>query len=163
MYFFLSHNTANFLKFFRVITHHNSSVFLMFSWFILLLSWFADAIIKSICEWITEECNVERNFWLRWYSDFSLISHTGLYKISLKNLDFVQAHFCKILSLIKFYFFFFHFKIQSHFIFLYHHHHHHVVPPARISLTISRHFSLSFIASGRSSGLHPVSSHSCCM
>ena len=43
------------------------------------------------------------------------------------------------------------------------HHHHHVVPPARISLTISRHFSLSFIASSRSSGLHPVSSHSCCM
>ena len=43
------------------------------------------------------------------------------------------------------------------------HHYHHVVPPARISLTLSRHFSLSFIASGRSSGLHPVSSHSCCM
>ena len=34
---------------------------------------------------------------------------------------------------------------------------------ARISLTLSHHFSLSFIASGRSSGLHPVSSHSCCM
>ena len=44
-----------------------------------------------------------------------------------------------------------------------HHHHHHVVPPARISLTLSLHFSLSFIASGRSSGLHPISSHSCCM
>ena len=44
-----------------------------------------------------------------------------------------------------------------------HHHHHHVVPLARIFLTLSRHFSLSFIASGRSSGLHPVSSHSCCM
>ena len=43
------------------------------------------------------------------------------------------------------------------------HHHHHVVPLARIFLTLSRHFSLSFIASGRSSGLHPVSSHSCCM
>ena len=41
--------------------------------------------------------------------------------------------------------------------------HHHVVPLARISLTLSHHFSLSFIASGRSSGLHPVSSHSCCM
>ena len=41
--------------------------------------------------------------------------------------------------------------------------HHHVVPRARISLTLSGHFSLSFIASGRSSGLHPVSSHSCCM
>ena len=43
------------------------------------------------------------------------------------------------------------------------HHHHHVMPPAWISLTISRHFSLSFITSGRSSGLYPVSSHSCCM
>ena len=32
-----------------------------------------------------------------------------------------------------------------------------------ISLTLSRHFSRSFIASGRSSGLHPESSHSCCM
>ena len=41
--------------------------------------------------------------------------------------------------------------------------HHHVVPLARISLTLSSHFSLSLIASGRSSGLHPVSSHSCCM
>ena len=44
-----------------------------------------------------------------------------------------------------------------------HHHHHHVMPLAWISLTLSRHFSLSFIASGRSSGLHPVSKHSCCM
>ena len=40
------------------------------------------------------------------------------------------------------------------------HHHHHVVPLARISLNLSRHLSLSFIASGRSSGLHPVSSRS---
>ena len=45
----------------------------------------------------------------------------------------------------------------------YNHHHHHVMPPARISLTLSRHFSLSFIVFGRSSGLHPASSHSCCM
>ena len=30
-------------------------------------------------------------------------------------------------------------------------------------LTLSRHFSLSFIALGRSSGKHPVSSHSCWM
>ena len=34
---------------------------------------------------------------------------------------------------------------------------------ARISLTLSRHSSLLFIAFGRSSGLHPVSSQSCCM
>ena len=43
------------------------------------------------------------------------------------------------------------------------HHPHHVVLVARTSLTLSRHFSQSFIASGRSSGLHPVSSHSCWM
>ena len=42
-------------------------------------------------------------------------------------------------------------------------HHHHVMPQARISLILSRHFSLSFIVSGRSSELHPVFSHSCCM
>ena len=40
------------------------------------------------------------------------------------------------------------------------HHHHHLVPLARISLVLSRHFSLLFITSGRFSGLHPVSSHS---
>ena len=37
------------------------------------------------------------------------------------------------------------------------------MPLARISLTLSCHFSQSFIASGRSSGLHPVSLHSCWM
>ena len=37
------------------------------------------------------------------------------------------------------------------------------MPLARISLILSCHFSLSFIASGRSSGLHPVSSHNCWM
>ena len=34
---------------------------------------------------------------------------------------------------------------------------------ARISQTLSRLFSLLFIASDRSSGLHPLSSHSCRM
>ena len=33
----------------------------------------------------------------------------------------------------------------------------HVMPLARLSLILSRHFSLSFIACSRSSGLHPVS------
>ena len=42
-----------------------------------------------------------------------------------------------------------------------HHYHHHVVLLAWISLVLSRNFFLSFIASGRSSGQHPVSSHSC--
>ena len=44
-----------------------------------------------------------------------------------------------------------------------HHYHHNVVLQAWIYLTLSHHFSLSFIASGKSSGLHPVSSHSCWM
>ena len=43
------------------------------------------------------------------------------------------------------------------------HHHHHIALVARISLTLSRHSSLSFIALGRSSGQHLVSSHSCWM
>ena len=34
-------------------------------------------------------------------------------------------------------------------------HHHHIALVARISLTLSRHSSLSFIALGRSSGQHP--------
>ena len=42
-------------------------------------------------------------------------------------------------------------------------HHHHIALIARISLTLSRHSSLSFIALGRSSGQQPVSSHSCWM
>ena len=41
--------------------------------------------------------------------------------------------------------------------------HHHIALVARISLTLSCHSSLSFIALGRSSGQHPVSSHSCWM
>ena len=52
--------------------------------------------------------------------------------------------------------------IHTH-IYIYIYIYHHVVRLARISLTLSRHFSLSFITSGWSSGLHPVSSHSCCM
>ena len=39
-------------------------------------------------------------------------------------------------------------------------HHHHVRLPARISLTLSRYLSLSFIAPGRSSRLHPISAQS---
>ena len=50
------------------------------------------------------------------------------------------------------------------FLYIYiYHHHHRIVLLARISLTLSRHFSISFIALGRSSGQHPVSSHSCWM
>ena len=48
-------------------------------------------------------------------------------------------------------------------IYIHHHHHHHVALVARISLTFSRHSFLSFITPGRSSGQHPVSSHSCWM
>ena len=56
-----------------------------------------------------------------------------------------------------------HYRVIHAQILFIHHHHHHVMLLAWISLILSRHFSLSFIASGRSSGLHPVSTHSCCM
>ena len=49
------------------------------------------------------------------------------------------------------------------YIYIYIYIHHHVALVARISLTLSRHSSLSFVALGRSSGQHPVSSHSCWM
>ena len=55
------------------------------------------------------------------------------------------------------------FHFNEYYDFYHNHHHHHVVLVARISLTHSRHFSLSFIALGRSSGQHPVSWHSCWM
>ena len=45
----------------------------------------------------------------------------------------------------------------------YHHHHHHFALSARISLTLFHYHSLSSITSGRSSGLHPVSTQNCCM
>ena len=41
--------------------------------------------------------------------------------------------------------------------------HHHVAPPAQISLTLSRHPSLSPIASSRFSRVPPVSAQVCCM
>ena len=42
-------------------------------------------------------------------------------------------------------------------------HHHHVTLPARISLTLYRHPSLSPIAPGWPSRLHPVSAQNCCI
>ena len=53
-------------------------------------------------------------------------------------------------------------RIRSEYLNSYHHHHH-VALVAQISLALSRHSSLSFIALGRSSGQHLVSSHSCWM
>ena len=49
------------------------------------------------------------------------------------------------------------------YIYIYIYIYHHIALVARISLTLSRHSSLSFIALGRSSGQHPVSLHSCWM
>ena len=49
------------------------------------------------------------------------------------------------------------------YVYIYIYHHHHIALVARISLTHSRHSTLSFITLGRSSGQHPVSSHSCWM
>ena len=40
---------------------------------------------------------------------------------------------------------------------------HHIALPVRISLTLSRHPSLSSFALGKSSRLHPVLAHGCCV
>ena len=93
---------------------------------------------------------------------FKIISFFNRYEKTLENVSafFKKYHQGRTLTYDYSYLFF---KIHLRFSSSYHHHHHHVVPPARISLNISPHFSLSFIASDRPSGLHPVSSHSCCM
>ena len=67
------------------------------------------------------------------------------------------------LNILFSYFIFTYYQIYFHLTLINIYHHHQVVPLAWISLALSRYFSLSFIASGRSSELHPVSSHSCCM
>ena len=69
---------------------------------------------------------------------------------------YVCMYACTYITFVYIYKYYFYLLI---YIYIYHH----VVRLARISLTLSLHVSLSFIASGRSSGLHPVSSHSCCM
>ena len=77
---------------------------------------------------------------MRWKSRFNNHIHSFSHE-HLKNQTSLSKHFWKLKN----------------------NHHHHVVALARISLTFSRHPSQSFIAFGRSSELHPVSSHSCCM
>ena len=79
-------------------------------------------------------------------------------KSALKRFGFIKpsSGFCLLFSSYCW--------IYSHNLLPYiYHHHHHIVLAARISLTLSRHSSLSFITLGRSSGQQPVSSHSCWM
>ena len=80
-------------------------------------------------------------------------------RILLKNISLL----CAVLGQLWLHIY----KYKNNFINIYnhhhHHHHHHVVRLARISQALFLHVPLAFIASGRSSELHPVSSHSCCM
>ena len=79
-------------------------------------------------------------------------------------LDYLSPTLFTYLSLSQFFFYVYISSLSpSLSIYIYHHHHHHIALVARISLTLSRHSSLSFIGLGRSSGQHPVSSHSCWM
>ena len=83
--------------------------------------------------------------------------HTQLYSYIYiqRNISFIHMH---THSYIRIY--------TAHgyiYIYIYIYIYHQVMLQARISLTLTRHFSLSFIASGRSSGPRPVSSHSCWM
>ena len=81
-----------------------------------------------------------------WGDKFSLVSFLLLVYSPFSTFTFGKIFFCSFyISCVNCN------KLYNH------HHHHHVMPPARISLTLSRHSSLSFITSGRSSGLHPYS------
>ena len=95
------------------------------------------------------ENSLEYECWMR----------SGFKKKNLTSLISVLANTVRVTILFKHTYV--HARIHTY-IYIYHHHHH-VVPLARISLTLSLHFSQSFIASGRSSGLHPISTQSCCM
>ena len=78
-------------------------------------------------------------------------------KVVLHTLSELQNWSLTIKSLMSDTFFWGSFLLKIHY------HHHHVAPSAWISLTLSHHPSLSSIASGRSSGLHPILAESCCM
>ena len=92
---------------------------------------------------LTIYCLTLRDYWV-------MSAPTAWYFVPMKPFIAYTLHTCS--------------SNLSNYICIYiYHHDHHVVPLARISLTLSRHISQSFIASGRSSGLHPVSSHNCWM
>ena len=81
-----------------------------------------------------------------WFSSF--LYHTIIIFVIIFDVAFVYIYV---------YIIYIYIYIIYIYIYIYHHH---IVLAARISLTLSRHSSLSFIALGRSSGQQPVSSHS---
>ena len=128
--------------------------------------------ITTICHWLKFITHTHRllannlkNTWLL-YKVWSKSIKTK----SLIFLNFLIQNFNQDISTVeKFQ------RMSQHLVCWQYHHHHHVVLVAQISLCytilyytiynimFNCHFSLSFITSGRSSGLHPVSSHSCRM
>ena len=98
--------------------------------------------------------------------------------VCVRTLTYIHLKLCQNFSSVTFSYIYIyiyiyklmymHMHMQNHtYVYTYmlhhHHHHHHIALVARISLTLSRHSSLSSIALGRSSGQHHVSSHSCWM
>ena len=113
----------------------------------------------SVNSYLSIYLSVCRSFNL--YVQFSFSIYLSIY-LSIMNIYiyiYIYIYITSFLSISIY------ISISSHLsIYLYHHyHHHHVVPLARIYLTLSHHFSQSFIASGWSSGQHPVPSAAECM
>ena len=118
-------------------THHNRDMSGFLQWQKQHYYFFLSCLFQSLCQW-----------------EYLLRSSLILRGFTFFHLNCVEIYWAK--------------EKESPFLVLYlfsyhYHHHHHIVPLARISLTLSRHFILSFIASGRSTGLHPVSSQNCWM
>ena len=89
----------------------------------------------------------------------SYLGHTFLGGLTRQRMQSVYSRPCRLVEVLIW------FEKNMLYIYIYiyiYHHDHHVVLLAPISLILSCHSSLSFIASGRSSRLHRVSVLSCC-
>ena len=116
--------------------------------------------MKSLGHYITIELFVSK-----YLKPFNYVKTNKLDKISSINYGFTNHMYKEDLAFNNLQWLICH-KTQPNqiiYIYIYIYIYHHVVPLARISLTFSCHFSLSVITPGRFSGLHLVSSHSCCM
>ena len=110
---------------------------------------------KTLCD------SLWANFVLIWLGN-TLSSAMVIY-LSISIHVYMYISSCTFLSIYLAYYLSIYQNINVIRIMYIYHHHHPVTPSARISLTLSRHLSLSSITSGRSSGLHPVSTKNCCM
>ena len=117
---------------------------------------------------LTHTCTYYIYIYIYIYTHTYIYIHTHIYTYTYKHIYIYIQTYIYIYIYIRIHIYIYKYINTYINIYIYihtyiHHHHHHVALVAWISLTLSRHSSLSFIAPGRSSGQHSVSSHSCWM